>query len=151
MSTDAARRFLSERDARILELAGFGGRVGLGARPALLLVDVNDSFCGPEELPVEESVRRWRSSCGTAAWDAVRAMVPLVGLARSRGVPVIYTTGRVEPGGRGRWNDKVSPEVAGRRPPHPFRINTLVAPGRTRSSWRSPSRARSSPRRCWRG
>lgn len=125
---DGVRRLLSDRDARILELAGFGGRVGLGARPALLLVDVNDSFCGPDELPIEESVQRWRSSCGTVAWDAVRAMVPLVDRARSHDIPVMYTTGRIEPGGRGRWTDKVRADVAGRRPPHPFRINTLVSP-----------------------
>jgi nicotinamidase-related amidase len=120
--------FLDERDARVLDLAGFGGRVGFGARPAVLVVDVNDTFCGPEELPIEEAVVRWRSSCGVAAWDAVRRMVPLLAAARSRGVPVIYTTGRDEPGGRGRWHDKVRPETAARRPDEPYRINRLVAP-----------------------
>jgi maleamate amidohydrolase len=121
-------RYLTERDVRILELAGFGGRVGLGDRPVLLVVDVNDTFCGPEELPLETAVLRWRSSCGTAAWEAVRVIARLLAVGRAHGVPVIYTTGRDEPGGRGRWRDKVRAEVADRRPPHPYRINPLVAP-----------------------
>jgi nicotinamidase-related amidase len=128
MTAPSWDRFLSERDRMVLDLAGFGGRVGLGARPAVLVVDVNDTFCGPEELPIAEAVQRWRSSCGTVAWDAARNIAQLLAVARRHGVPVIYTTGRAEPGGRGRWHDKVRPETATRRPPHPYRINRLVQP-----------------------
>lgn len=120
--------FLTDRDARVLQTAGFGGHVGLGERPAVLVVDMNDSFCGPTELPLEESITLWRSSCGVAAWDSARAVVPLLADARAAGVPVIYTTGRDEPGGRGRWHDKVRKETAGLRPPEPYKINELVQP-----------------------
>lgn len=120
--------FLTDRDARVLEMAGFGGRVGLGERPAVLVVDMNDSFCGPQELPLEESIKLWRSSCGIAAWDSARAIAPLLADARAVGAPIIYTTGREEPGGRGRWHDKVRAHTADRRPPEPYKINELVRP-----------------------
>lgn len=121
-------RFLTERDARVFDVAGFGGKVGFGRRPALLIVDVNNNFCGPVELPVEESAAKWRSSCGVQAWDAVRCISALLPVARRAGVPVVYTTGRDESTGRGRWHDKVNSHTARRRPDRPHEIIEHIAP-----------------------
>ena len=121
-------RFLTERDNRVFDIAGFGGQVGFGERAALLIVDVNNNFCGPVELPVEEAAAKWRSSCGEQAWDAVRCISALLPAARRAGVPVIYTTGRDESTGRGRWHDKVRSHTASRRPDRPHEIIQQIAP-----------------------
>lgn len=85
-------RFLSERDKRIFALAGYGARQGFGRRPAVLVVDVNYAFCGHRREPIEQSVKTWRQSAGEAAWDALPVIEELITVARSRGLPVIYTT-----------------------------------------------------------
>jgi maleamate amidohydrolase len=121
--------FLTDTDQEIFELAGFGRRGGLGQSPALLVVDVNNTFCGPVELPLKESVQRWRSSCGDRAWTAVRHIAPILAAARAAGAPVVYTTGSDEAGGRGRWHDKVSPETVSRRPEDPYGIVEPIEPG----------------------
>ncbi|MGB3387166.1 MAG: isochorismatase family protein [Pseudaminobacter sp.] len=98
-------RFLTERDTRIVELAGYGARQGFGQRPALLVVDVNYAFCGDRREPIEQSILRWRQSGGEEAWDALPVLSTLVETARGRGVPVIYTTGveRADKWDRGSW------------------------------------------------
>ena len=101
--------FLTEADRQVFAESGFGGRVGFGSRPVLLVVDVNYNFCGAERLPMLESVRRWPSSCGPRGWAAVDRTVGLLSAAREAGVPVFFSTGLREGAtdfDRGRWNDK---------------------------------------------
>ncbi len=38
-------------------------------------------------------MKRWRNSCGEDAWTALPHLQALIGKAREKGVPVIYTTG----------------------------------------------------------
>jgi maleamate amidohydrolase len=60
--------------------AGFHGRVGLGSRPALIVVDVNRGFTDPGSplvCDLDEVV------------DAIRR---LLGEARAAGIPVVFTT-----------------------------------------------------------
>jgi nicotinamidase-related amidase len=102
-------RFLTESDRDIFHRSGFGGSVGFGARPVLLVVDVNYNFCGEHRLPLRESVDRWPSSCGPQAWDAVERTKTLLAAARAAAVPVFFSTGLREGSSffdRGRWNDK---------------------------------------------
>src|SRR3954451_5035205 len=103
-------QYLSERDKRIFGSAGYGKRAGFGKRPVVLVIDVNYNFVGdrPEE-PIEESVKRWRNSCGLEGWAAVSQIARLLPAARDVGVPVIYSTGMdLRPDGwdAGRWADK---------------------------------------------
>ncbi len=63
--------------------AGFGGGVGWGARPALLVVDMAQAYLRPESPLFLDS--------GGAVRDAI---VPLAAAARAAGAPVIFT--RVE-------------------------------------------------------
>src|SRR5687768_14010808 len=64
MSEPVWNRFLTERDKEVFAAAGYGTRQGYGKRPALLVVDVNYNFCGDRPEPIQESIKRWRNSCG---------------------------------------------------------------------------------------
>jgi maleamate amidohydrolase len=102
-------RYVAAEDREILDLAGFGGALGLGDRAAVLVVDMTYSFCGREPMPLRESVRRWPNSCGEAAWTAAAEIATLTAAAREAGAPVIYTKGRSgwTPGAHlGLWADK---------------------------------------------
>lgn len=102
---------MSERDREVFAAAGFGARAGFGDRPVILVIDVNYNFCGDKREPILESMRTWRNSCGEAAWDALDHIERLVAAGRSRGIPVIYSTGqdpRPDGFGSGRWDDKNS-------------------------------------------
>ncbi len=83
-------KFLTERDKQVFKIGGYGARQGFGKRPALLVIDVNYFFCGDKPAPILESIKRWRNSRGTEAWDGVNAIKKLLNAARNRGLPVIY-------------------------------------------------------------
>ena len=120
-------RFLSEMDKLVYPKTGYGGRVGFGARPAVLVIDVSYSFCGDEPLPLLEAIEVYHNSCGERAWAAVAVIERLLDAARAKRVPVIYTTGYDYPiagnFGLGRWADKCPPESDDQNP----RANEIVA------------------------
>ena len=93
MSEPVWNSFLTERDKQVFAAGGFGARQGYGKRPALVIIDVNYSFCGERPEPILESIKRWRASCGAEAWDGIAAIRKLLDAAHQRGLPVIYTTG----------------------------------------------------------
>ena len=103
-------RSIPDEDLALFEKAGWGQPVGIGKRPALVVIDVNLNFCGDRREPVSESVQRWRASCGDAAWDAMPVIRALLDAARERDLPIVYTTGVTLPKAQawrgGRWNDK---------------------------------------------
>jgi nicotinamidase-related amidase len=122
-------KFLTERDRQVFAAAGYATPQGFGARPALLVVDVNYFFCGDRPQPILESIKRWRNSCGEDAWPGVAVIKRLVLAARERGVPVIYTTGNPRPDqwNRGSWRWKNSRAVEdGTRRPENLDGNTIV-------------------------
>jgi nicotinamidase-related amidase len=67
---------------------GFGGRAGVGTRPALLIVDVNVGFTDPASPLV----------CDLE--DVVAAIGQLLDAARRREIPVVYTTVSYDAGDR---------------------------------------------------
>lgn len=95
-------RFLTGRDQAVIEAAGFGARMGLGQRPALLVVDMTYNFCGDRPEPVLDSIKRWRASCGEAAWEAIPRIAVLIAAARKAGLPVVYSLRDESPGGNGK-------------------------------------------------
>ncbi|HEX3971390.1 MAG TPA: isochorismatase family protein [Stellaceae bacterium] len=101
-------KFLTERDKVFHEGRGHSARQGFGKRPALLIIDVNYAFCGDKREPIMESVKRWPTSCGEDAWDALPVLVRVIETARAQGVPVIYTTGisREDKWDMGSWRFK---------------------------------------------
>lgn len=67
------------QDQDVYQQQGFGGRLGLHGRPALLLVDFVNGFADPD-----------RFGGGNIA-DAIEATVPVLAEARRRGWPVVHT------------------------------------------------------------
>src|SRR5690242_7440157 len=110
-------KFLTERDRAVFAAGGFGARAGFGKRPALLIIDVNWAFCGERREPILESIKRWRTSCGEEAWAALEYIKALIGAARAKELPVIYTTGARRPdnwdGGGWRWKSTRGDEASG--------------------------------------
>lgn len=103
--------FLTDTDREIFANSGFGVRMGFGARPALVVIDVSVRFCGEEGQSVLESISKWRTSCGQAAWDALPHIQKLIEAARERGIPVVYTKAtapRSDSWDKGLWAAKNS-------------------------------------------
>jgi maleamate amidohydrolase len=76
------------------ERGGWGGRVGFGRRPALLIVDMYRAFVDPA----------YPFSSPSAA-ETVRAIQTMLGAARTAGCPVFFSKARRRtiPAERGRW------------------------------------------------
>jgi len=71
MSEPIWNEFLTERDKQVFAAAGYGARAGFGKRPALLVIDVSWAFTGEKPEPILESIKKWPSSSGEEAWQAV--------------------------------------------------------------------------------
>lgn len=101
-------RFLTDRDKEVLAASGFGALADWGDRPALIIIDVNYAFCDEAPTPILESIKKWRTSCGEDAWEAMPVLQKLIGLCRDKGIPVIYTTAtrRADNWDSGSWSWK---------------------------------------------
>ncbi len=98
-------QFLTERDKQVFAAAGYGALAAWGKRPALLVIDVNYAFVGESSLPILESIKKWRNSCGEEGWAAIPVLQKLIEVCRAKGIPVIYTTGtrRADGWNAGSW------------------------------------------------
>ena len=84
-------------DDEIRAIAGnYASRMGLRDRPALLCIDNYNAVFGDKPEPVQEAMRRFPSSCGLAAWNAIEPTQRLMAAARAAGIPVIHTTAIAE-------------------------------------------------------
>jgi maleamate amidohydrolase len=122
--------FLTERDKKVFQVSGYGAKGGFGKRPALLIVDVNYGFVGDKPEPILESITRWMNSCGEEGWQAVFAIKEVLTTARSKGIPVIYTTGvrRSDGWDQGAWafkNNRVTKDYMGLDPER-LKSNVIV-------------------------
>jgi len=70
--------------------AGFGGEGGIGARPALLIIDVQYRTVGTTSKPYWDAIKEYPTSCGDVGWDAVGNIAKLVALFRQKGFPILY-------------------------------------------------------------
>ena len=121
-------KFLTERDKQHLALHSAKKRRGFGERPALLIVDVYYGAVGDKPLPLLESVKTWPSSCGLEGWQAVYKIKELLQVARTNGIPVVYSTNRDDI--PEDWDFKRKPGTS--EPPHlrkmKYQIVEEVAP-----------------------
>ncbi|MCC2613938.1 isochorismatase family protein [Neorhizobium sp. Rsf11] len=103
-------KYLTERDKAVFAASGFGAMADWGKRPALIIIDVNYAFCDEEPKPILESIKKWRTSCGEDAWEAIPVLQQLIAVCRAKGIPVIYTTGtrRADNWDSGSWSWKSS-------------------------------------------
>jgi len=70
--------------------AGFGNPVGMGSRPALLIIDVQYRTIGTRPMPFDEAVEEFTTSCGDVGWAAVEHIARLVEVFRANGWPILY-------------------------------------------------------------
>lgn len=122
---------ITERDRQVYAKAGYGGRVEPGSRPAILVVDVTTAFVGDRPEPILKSIERFPNSCGEAGWRSVEKIEQLIGTARAKGVPVIYTaSGRKNAFDLGRWAQKHgrTSEAKNMEMSTPEHIPTRIAP-----------------------
>ena len=101
--------FITAKDRLVYEASGYGARGGFGSRPAVLIVDVNYAFTGDTNVPILESIKTWRNSCGDTGWAAIEPTQRLLASARANHIPVFYSTGmdsRPDGFDRGGWAHK---------------------------------------------
>ncbi len=65
----------------------------VGERPALLAIDLYNLVYEGGPKPVHEVIKEHKSSCGIYAYNAIKPIQELFAMARSKGIPIIYTTG----------------------------------------------------------
>jgi nicotinamidase-related amidase len=116
--SDAAKepvwmQYMTPRDKEVLKASGYGAHMGYGKRPALMIVDVSYNFVGEKPLPMLESIKRWRNSCGEEGWAAIKVIRRLLDACHGRGLPVFYSTNTRRPDGfdAGSWRWKNSREL----------------------------------------
>jgi maleamate amidohydrolase len=97
---------------------GFEAPRELGTRPGIVVVDMSYAF-------VDD---RFRTGWGQTGWPCAEAIRRLLDVARPRGVPVIYTTGKptVNRAERGRW--KSAAMIQDDEPPEKNDIVPVIAP-----------------------
>ena len=81
---------VSEQEQRAYRAAGFGRPSGLGARPALLIIDVQYRTVGSQSRPFWESIEEFSTSCGEVGWRAVESIQRGLETFRERDWPVLY-------------------------------------------------------------
>ncbi len=84
-----------ELDRQVYAKAGFCDRQPFGQRPALLIIDVVESFTGTRPEHVLDSIDEYRMSCGDPAWQALDCIRRLLDACRAQRLPVVYTKGDV--------------------------------------------------------
>ncbi|TAL80042.1 MAG: isochorismatase family protein [Burkholderiaceae bacterium] len=89
------RTVFPEEDRKIYEAARFGGQLEFGQNPAIMIIDVVDSFAGPKGQGIFDSINQYRTSCGEAGDAAIKVMANLLAIGRSLHVPIVYTKGSV--------------------------------------------------------
>ena len=83
----------------------------VGARPALLAIDLYALVYRGGALPPHEITREFPSTCGIYAHEAIEPTKKLFAAARAAGLPIFYTTGSNGPGKVRATKRKVGAEV----------------------------------------
>lgn len=82
---------VTDDDERRYEAAGFGKPVGVGTRPALLIIDAQYRTVGMTPKPFFQSVDEdFTTSCGETGWEALTNVAELLPVFRRNGWPVLY-------------------------------------------------------------
>jgi nicotinamidase-related amidase len=81
---------IPEEEQRGYRAAGMGKPIGLGKRPALLIIDVQYRTVGTSPKPFLEAIREFPTSCGEVGWAAVANIQRLLAEFRRQNWPVLY-------------------------------------------------------------
>lgn len=82
------RAALTAAEQATVARAGFALRVGIGARAAVLVIDVQNYMIGP---PAGSTVTDYPSACGPAGRRALARLATFLPRCRELGVPIVYT------------------------------------------------------------
>lgn len=83
---------ITKQDRAVYGSGVFGGAVGLGRRPTVVVVDVLNKSIGDEPLPILEAMKRFgKSCCGEYGWRAIPPIQRVLDHARRERVPIFYT------------------------------------------------------------
>ncbi|MEH7123523.1 isochorismatase family protein [Bacillus sp. JJ1773] len=83
--------YLDERDKIVYKGAGMGRKMGIGKKPALVIVDVQYGFTGDSPENIEESIQKYPTSCGESSWQAIKQIKFLLDAARKAKLPIFFT------------------------------------------------------------
>lgn len=86
-------RIIPLEDRKIYEKAGFGKKQSFGIKPAILVIDVVESFTGSKPKSVLEAIDEYETSCGEIAWKVLPKIKELISLGRAAKIPIVYTKG----------------------------------------------------------
>ncbi len=84
------RELLTEEELQIIEEAGFGKKCGIEGKTALLVIDVQNKFIGPD-LPTLEAIKTSRLALGHNAWKALDPIKKVIAQCRQKDIPIIFT------------------------------------------------------------
>lgn len=119
-------KLIPEADLRTYRQGGFLGDLKLGARTALIVVDVTYGFTGSEGLTLEEAIREFPTACGPASWEAMPKIRRLIDMFRARGLPIIFTRNNPD---TTRYSGTTTKSQRDGRPPAKFNeFPALIAP-----------------------
>jgi maleamate amidohydrolase len=96
VSASGWRAQLSDDERIRVSGAGFGRRVGIGTRPAMIVIDMQNYMVGP---PAGAPAAPYPSACGPAAIAATDVLAGLLPQLRDIPVPIFYTRFELEPDG----------------------------------------------------
>jgi maleamate amidohydrolase len=97
--------YLDERDKKVYQGAGLGTKIGIGKKPALVIVDVQYGFTGDSSENIQESIQKYPTSCGESSWTAIGHIKKLLEATRQAELPVFYT---IIEGSKSASNDRVA-------------------------------------------
>ena len=83
-------QFLTEDDKLVLAKRKKRAAGGLGAKTALLVIDMQVTACGYDR-PIYEQLDEYPGACGPHAWESIGYQQKLLAAARSNGMQVIYS------------------------------------------------------------
>jgi nicotinamidase-related amidase len=83
---------ISEQDRAVYASGVFGGEVGIGQHPAVVVIDVLNKSIGDQPLPILEAMARFGKTCtGQYGWAAIPHIQALIAAGRAGGHPIVYT------------------------------------------------------------
>ena len=82
--------YIPEDELAVYREAGFGREVGIGERPALLVIDVQYRSTGRKPTPLPDALKEYPSSCGEAGWHALPQISRLIEIFRKLRFPILY-------------------------------------------------------------
>jgi maleamate amidohydrolase len=86
----AWEELLSETDKEVVKKGGYGKSRGLGKKPLIMVIDIQNNYVG-EDKPILEQIGEWPSGGGESGWRAIENVEKLLDKAREDNIPILYT------------------------------------------------------------